>query len=300
MRLDERIFYLVVVPDDRPEQASIMQGFAPSLAQYAQLVRAATLLRSTIYDLTPDGQDTLIARRVSGQAPVNWFAQTPRAIRSSPLPCNLPFTLILLSPGQNPHDYDEWVSTCVVPPTIVAEQGGDLGYEGLEIETLRKRFLWVLDQIPPEIDAASVVEARHMLENWRDVPDLDIGYHLGGHNCIAPNLMVLSSVGYRNVVDHEFNDVERGDEPYIELIVKTTRSVLELRKTDGERDIHRIFRPTLDLNLYAPTIYPMFFRAPVPIFENDAKGSASYWLGMRCNARPDIISSMRVRVRSAL
>lgn len=264
MELDQRILYVVIVPDGRPEQASIMQGFAPSLTRNARLVRAASYLPSTIYDLTKDGQDTLIARRVAGQDPVNWFGQTPRAIRSIPMPATVPFTVILLGPQQAPREFDEWVATCLAKPTIVAQKGGDLTYEELNPEALRKRFLAAVDQLPAEIDAESILEARQFLENWVEVPDRDIGYHLGGHNCIAPNLMVMASVGYRNVVDHEFDDTERGNAPYIEQIVKTSRSVLDLRASDGQRDMHRIFRPTLDLNLYAPAIYPEFFDLPVP------------------------------------
>jgi len=262
--LDQRIIYIVVVPDGRPEQASIMQGFAPSLMRNARLVRAASYLPSTVYDLTKDGQDTLIVRRVAGQAPVNWFGQTPRAIRSMPVPPIAPFTIILLGPGQDPREYDEWIATCPIEPTIVAQKGGHLTYEELNPEALRKRFLAAIDKLPAEVDADSIAEVRRFLENWVEVPDRDIGYHVGGHNSITPNLMVMASVGYRNVVDHEFNDIERGNAPYIEQIVKTSRSVLDLRTGDGQRDMHRIFRPTLDLNLYAPAIYPLFFDLPVP------------------------------------
>ena len=264
MRLDPRIFYVVIVPDGLPEQASIMQGFSPSLMQNAQLVHAATFLPSTIYDLTKDGHQTLISRRVAGQAPVNWFGQTPRAICAMPLPPFAPFTVILLGSGQNPRDYDEWAANCTVPPTIVAEKEGDLTYEQLNVESLRKRFLAVLDQMPPSIDVASIAEVRNWLENWQEVPDRDIGYHVGGHNSITPNLMVLASVGCRTVVDHEFDDTERGNEPYVDQIVKTSRSVLDLRAADGMREMHRIFRPTLDVNLYAPAIYPHFFDQSLP------------------------------------
>lgn len=264
MRLDQRIFYIVIVPDGRPEQASIMQGFAPSLMQNAKLVRGATFLPSSIYDLTKNGQATLIARRVAGQAPVNWCGQTPNAIRSMPLPPTVPFTLILLGPGQNPRDYDEWGASCIVPPTIVAEKGGDLVYDNLEIESLRMRFLALLNQMPSEIDLESIAEARQLIENWQELPERDIGYHVGGHNCITPNLMVLASIGYNHVVDREFDDVERGSQPYVDMIMKTSRSVINIRTADGSREMHRIFRQTLDINLYAPAIYPHFFDTPVP------------------------------------
>lgn len=264
MDLNHSIFYIVVVPDGRPEQASIMQGFARSLTRSAGLVRAASYLPSTVFDLTKDGQDTLIARRVAGQNPVNWFGQTPRAIKSFPIAPITPFTVILLGPEQDPRDYDEWISTCPVEPTIVAQKGGHITYEELTPEGLQKRFLAVIDKLPAEIDADSIAEAREFLENWVELPNRDIGYHVGGHNSISPNLMVMASVGYRNVVDREFDDTESGNAPYIDQIVKTSRSVLDLRTGDGHRDIHRIFHPTLDLNLYAPAIYPLFFDLPAP------------------------------------
>jgi hypothetical protein len=264
MKLDQRIFYIVIVPDGDPRQATMMQGFAPSLTRNSRLVRAAVLLPSTIYDLTPEGQDTLIARRVAGQDQVQWFGQTPRAIRSMPMPPVAPFTLIMLGPDQNPKDYQDWLRSCPVKPTIVARSGGDLTYEQLIAEQLRTRFLSVLDTLPEEIDADAIAEARQFLQNWQDVPAREIGYRVGGHNSVAPNLLTLAGIGYRDVVDHEFDDVKRGNAPYIDQIVKTTRSVIEARAADGERDMHRIFRPTLDLNLFAPAIYPQFFEIPVP------------------------------------
>ena len=61
--LDLGIHYIITVPDGAPEDASITQGFAPSLCRHDWLVRSAALLPSTIYDLTKLGQETLLVDR---------------------------------------------------------------------------------------------------------------------------------------------------------------------------------------------------------------------------------------------
>lgn len=181
-----------------------------------------------------------------------------------PVPANAPFTVIILSSDQDAREYDKWAATCAVRPIIVAEKGGDITYEELNPEYLRRRFLAMLDNLTPGIDASSIAEARDFLKAWVEVPTKEIGYRVGGHNTITPNIMVLASIGYFNVVDREFNDVERGIAPYIDQIIKTTRSILDIRHANGESDMHRILRPSIDLNLFAPAIYPDFFETSVP------------------------------------
>jgi hypothetical protein len=85
-----------------------MQGFAPSLCRNSWMIRRATLLPSTIYDLTADGQETLLARRTSGVNPVNWYGQSPNAIRSMPQPVFVPFTIVMLGKDQSARDYRTW------------------------------------------------------------------------------------------------------------------------------------------------------------------------------------------------
>lgn len=262
--LDLDIYYVITIPDAAPAEASFMQGFAPSLCRHNGIVRTAALLPSTIYDLTKSGQETLLARRISGSNPVNWHGQTPRAVRAFRSPPMVPFNVILVSPEDDATAYSEWAASCIVPPIVVAQQGGEISPEELNPETLRKLFLARCDKLPDTIRPEAIETAREMLSSWVKPESRQLGYQVGGHNSVTPNLLVLTSAGYDGLVYGPFNDINRDIQPYVDQIVRTTNSVLDERRAVGDRDIHRMFRPSIDVNLFAPSIYPHFLQMPIP------------------------------------
>jgi hypothetical protein len=86
VKIDPRIFYPIVVPDWRPEDATPLQGFAPSLRQNEWMIRAIATLPSTIYDLSDRGRKALIQRRMTGGRAIHWHGQSPRVVLSSTPP----------------------------------------------------------------------------------------------------------------------------------------------------------------------------------------------------------------------
>ena len=73
-----------------------------------------------------------------------------------------------------------------------------------------------------------------------------------------------TSVGYVDLISGPFKDINNGTEPYVHQLVRTANSILDERRAVGDRDIHRMFRPTIDVNLFAPSIYPHFLKMPMP------------------------------------
>lgn len=252
------IYYAITIPDGEPEAASFIQGFAPSLCRQYGLVRVATLLPSTIYDLTKLGQETLLARRMSGSNPVNCHGQTPRAVRRFRLPPMIPFNVIMINPEEDARDYKDWAASCVVPPVLVAENGGEITFNQLSAEKLRELFLARCDLLPDTIDPEDIEAAKQMLSSWDKMAHRKLGYQVGGHNSVIPNLLALTSAGYVDLVYGPFKDIKYGTKPYVDQIVRTTNSVLDERRAIGDLDMHRMFRPTIDLSLFAPSIYPHF------------------------------------------
>jgi CHAT domain-containing protein len=260
MDIDPRIFFVIAIPDGQPTGASPMQGFAMSLCRMSWVIRAAALLPTSVYDLTDEGREVLLARRMSGTSPVNWYGQSPRAIRSMPHPPFVPFTLIVLPESESPADYEAWAESSSLRPTIVAKSGADLGYEDITLEGLRTQLLDVCDRIPGDVSRRSVENARKALGAWKPMAERKLDYQVGGHNSITPNLVALSTAGFVDMVFGRFKDVNSGLKPYVDQIVLTTNSVLDQRKQVGQRDLQRIFPKPPDLNLFAPAIYPDFFK----------------------------------------
>jgi hypothetical protein len=236
------------------------------------MIRAATFMPSTIYDLTEDGQETLLARRLSGINPVNWYGQSPNAIRSMIQPTFVPFTLVMLGEEELAHDYRAWAEQSPVPPTIVAATGGNLKFSELTQDGLQARFLQVCDSIPETVDRDSVESAKNAIQNWKPQKTRKLGYQVRNHNSVRANLTVLAAAGFEDMVHGPFKDINVGIQPYVDQIVRTTQSILEERERVGETELQRIFRPTLDLTLFAPSIYPGFWAMPAPSkMERDEK-----------------------------
>lgn len=264
MTIDPSIYFILIVPDGSPEQATPPQGFAPSLCKMSWAIRRVSLLPTNVFDLTDEGRENLIARRMSGMYPVNWFGQSPRAIRSFPNPSLIPFSLIILPESESPADYKAWAESSPLRPTLMAKEGGDLTYESLTVEGLQKHFLEVCDRIPNTTDVTETEEVRSALKEWKPMPNRKLGYQVGGHNSVAPNLVALSAAGFTDMVYGRFEDFDSGLKGYVDQIVKTSMSLLDERDAAEPRDMHLIFRQPPDVNLFAPAIAPAFFENPAP------------------------------------
>ena len=124
--IDPKIRFLISIPDWRPEDATPFQGFAPSLCQKSGMLRFVQQMPTDIFELTPEFLPYRVARRIAGQTPINWYGQSPRALKSQPIPVELPFTIIFLDKSESIDDYGQWLASCPGPVTLVAEDGGHL------------------------------------------------------------------------------------------------------------------------------------------------------------------------------
>ncbi len=265
MQLESAIIYIVVVPGDVVHRASFFQGFGQSLLENSSVIQGIATLPGDIYELSAAGRESLVARRMSGIAPVRWYGQSPRAIRFAPNPAQVPFNLVFLPPSESPDDYRQWAASSPTRPTIVAQSGGDLSFGDITLEGLQQHFLSACERISNEVDQSSIERARSAIRQWKAPPIRQLGYQLGGHNTIAPNAAVLGVAGYEDFIHGRFSVPKPGNiQPYIDQIVRTTNTILEERDNQGKRYANRIYPLTPDLNLFAPCIYPHVFESAPP------------------------------------
>ena len=274
--LSPTIQFIIPVEDGDPYQASITQGFAPSLLQNSGLVRLAAFFPSTIYDLTPEGRDLFLAVRMGGANPIRWYPQSPKAIKFLVTPPEFPFTTLLLGQQHRIDGYEDWLAKHQFPLTVVAESGGTLTYKEFSIESLQQHFLEICDALVGIVDEKALQPARDAISQWEPLETRSLGYQVKGHNSVTPNLMALSAAGFDDLVSGPFDAIglKDGIKPYVDQIVRTARSIREERDRIGLRAAHNQFRCPPDLNLFAPSIYPHFFEAPIPrdeIFKDDRR-----------------------------
>ena len=250
------IVYVVLVEDGHPSEASLLQGFAPSLMRNAGIIDLINTLPSDIFELTPQGKEIRLARRVSGQAPVRWYGQSPRALTSFITPVFSPFLVVFFGPTHSRETYSDWIEAHSFPLTIVSNEGGLISYDDFGIDALQQAFLNICASLKGKVRNEGLLKAKEYLSNWSKLKQRDLGYRVGGHNSISPNLAALTAVGFRDAIYGPFENISSGIGPYVEQIVSTGRTILEERSRVGERRANEFFRRPPSVNLFAPAIYP--------------------------------------------
>nr|BAH90596.1 IMP dehydrogenase/GMP reductase [uncultured bacterium] len=266
---------VIPVEDGDPYEASLLQGFARSLMDNAGIVELINTLPSDIWELTPEGQEIQLPRRMSGQAPVIWRGQSPRALTKMVTPPFLPFTVLFLGREHKIETYRDWIDAHSFPLTVVAEKGGTITYKEFSLERLKEAFLNICDALVEQIKPDALETAREHIKNWREPEERDLGYKVGGHNALAPNLLSLYVAGFRDTTSGAFAEISGGIAPYVETIVQTTRSVLAERERIGERAANQYFRRPPSVSLFAPSIYPHFYETSLannPFTPEEKKG----------------------------
>lgn len=203
------IVYVIPVEDGDPFEASILQGFARSLMQNVGIVELINTLPSDIFELTPEGQQINLARRMSGQAPVSWYGQSPSTLTSFIIPVFAPFVVVFLGREHEVGTYQEWIDSHSFPLTVVSDVGGLISYDNFSIDTLRQAFLNVCDYVEGQVRTEDLLQARKYLSAWCNPKQRELGYRVGGHNSISPNLSALQVAGYHDMIYGPFEKIKR-------------------------------------------------------------------------------------------
>ena len=236
------IFYIIPVEDGDPYKASLLQGFAPSLINNAWIIDLINKLPGHILELAAKGQEIRLAAKMSGQAPIRWFGQSHGALTGTTTPEVTPFVVVFFGEGHDPDDYRSWIEAHPFPLPVVSNIGGYIRYDQFSINALREAFLKICDAVEGKVGLNGLDQARRALRDWTEIEERQLGYQVGGHNSVLPNLLALYTAGFRDTVYGPFKKFNSGQQPYVEQIVRTTRSVLYERNRVSEGQSKLPFR----------------------------------------------------------
>lgn len=255
--IDTKIYYIVTVPDWRPEDATPLAGYSLGLCESIPLLRSANMLPSDIYEPVPELRTGAVSRRMCGMGSVDWHPQSPRAIRSQPLPAIAPFVVLLVGHGDTVDDYALWAQSCPIPPIIVADAGGDLRPDDLNLSALQDRLLANCDRLDGLVEPKAIADAKDHLNRWQAPTFENLDYTVDGHGTITPNLLALWSAGFAAASGEPFRDINSGPKPYLDQIVATTNSLLDLRRNTPESQGDALFPRRPELSLFVPGMYDL-------------------------------------------
>lgn len=171
------------------------------------------------------------------------------------MPPFFPFNFVILHKEEETNDYLEWKHSCAIPPILVGGDRADIPLDELSVETVRAELYKLCEHMPGVIEAVRIESIKHALDSWVEPSPRTIGYQVGGHATVTPNLMALMQFGYDDLVYGEFRDINRGNQPYVDQIIRTSQSVMAERAQVEQGLNLRLFRKYPDLNLFAPSMY---------------------------------------------
>ena len=210
-----------------------------------------------IFELTPEFLPYLIPRRIAGQTPIKWYGQSPRALKSHPIPIEAAFTLIMLDGSESVADYADWRAQCPGPVTLIAEEGGEIPYAELSYKRLQDRLLEICAKLRQLGTVADVDEAEAVIRSWTLPTERHLSYEIHGHGTIAPNTAALRACGFADMALEPFRQINDGDKPYVDQIVLTTNSIFDEREAHPLSAANQLYPRQPDLNLYLPATFDL-------------------------------------------
>jgi hypothetical protein len=256
--IDPKIRFLISIPDGKPEEATPFQGFAFSLCQSSGLLRFMQQMPTDIFELTPDVLPYRIARRIANEAPINWYGQSPRALRSHPFPVEAAFTVVLLDRNEKIAEYVDWMTSCPGPVTLVADDpAAHIQYSALTPESLRRRFLAVCADLRGLGTVSGVEQAEAAISSWVEPEARKLPFEIGGHGTIFPNAAALGVCGFKDIGVEPFKRHGEGEAAHLEQIILTANAIFDERDANPPSVANLIYPRTPDLNLYCPATYEL-------------------------------------------
>lgn len=257
IQLNPVIRFFISVPDGQPEKATPFQGFAKSLCENSQLLGFIQQFPTNVFELTSSLLPDRIALRIAGRLPINWYGLSPFALKSEPIPLEEAFTVVMLDRSERVSDFDEWLTTCSSPVTLVAESGGHIAYSDLSFGTMQARFLKVCRLLRNLHTIENVDEIETAIEAWENPNERHLPYELAGHGTIFPNVAVLKTCGFAEVAQKPFSLLLEGEKAHVKQIVLSTSTIFEERRANPPSLVNQIYPRSPDLNLYLPATYDL-------------------------------------------
>jgi hypothetical protein len=171
-------------------------------------------------------------------------------------PVFAPFIVLFLGEGHTIKKYQPWIDAHTFPLTVVSHSGGVISYDDFDIGALQSAFLNICETLKGQVKEEALALAHGHIKSWRVPEERPLGYQVGGHNSVRPNLMALHAAGFRDTTYGPFKDIKAGQGPYVDQIAKTARTILDERESVGEREPNRYVRRPPSLNCFVPAIYP--------------------------------------------
>jgi len=256
--LHTNIYYFFLVADDHPQHVSTFQGFCDSLLNDLAMVplRALKNLPADIYELTLRDIDTLLARRIGGEASIWWLPISMDAFEKLTFDKSRPFNIVFAG-----HTIDIETAKSIsrrkeCPPLLIAPDNGDINIKELDRHRIQKFCKDTLESIRLEISVLSYEKTKALLESWNNFAPRALPFDIKEfHHILIPNYMTLEAAGFILPLEKLSVIKDITDKKHIKCLVESAHQILDIREQVGARKAFKHIPPKPDLFLFVPSMF---------------------------------------------
>lgn len=272
MLSEPNIFYLLLLPDWRPNEVTPFQGFAPGLLDHVATMQRLVDFPGDTLEWTMPQCDRL-ARRVGGIGGWHWTPFNASSLLDLNIEPTAPLW-VLFSPNQViAKAVEDWRAKLPLRPLHVGTNGtkADCSLADLNADTLAEYCQTTLAAAKQHLPALDISQSAEAIKNWKTPARHPSPLKFASHNVSVPNELVLLSEG-AELSTGEAVDGEPDNAKYIEAIEDSARHVLALRASAGEPEAFRANPPRPGIILFAPAIYRGLGKALAPLRKDAPAG----------------------------
>lgn len=251
------IIYILALPDWKPQEMTLFQGFAPGLPDFIPLMERIPWMPADILESAIEPQDRL-ARRRSGEGAWMWTPVNLSTLiaKRKPLP-EAPYMVVFSADEACAKRVSRWRAGLRLRPIHLSYHRacGALNPTTFTREQLRHRLSALLLRAASMERSLDTREHGAALARWRSESLRPSSLTLHAHNVTRANEMTLVSAGEATPEGNEGRLAVVPYETYVRAITESTEAVMALWPQTDDRLAYLMSPPKPDLILLAPSMY---------------------------------------------
>ncbi|ATP19920.1 CHAT domain-containing protein [Sphingobium yanoikuyae] len=251
------IFYVLALPDWKPNEATPFQGFAPMLPCFMPLMEQIPRLPPDIVQPTLD-PDLRLARQRGGDGAWMWTPVNLSTLLAKRKPQPIaPYIVVMSADEETAKTIAAWRSGLRLHPIHLSYHrvANACNPETFGREQLRHRLIALARRAARMERQLEIDEHLRLLNNWKPEERRPSSLAFHSHNVTRANEMTLIGAGEAPVQTEAGHLMSSPHEDYVQGITQSSEAVMALWKGTEDRLAYLMMPPRPDIFLVAPAMY---------------------------------------------
>lgn len=251
------IFYVLALPDWKPEHVTPFQGFAPDLINFVPCLDFLPTLPADILELLLEQNDRL-ARRRAGSGSWLWSPVNLSTLIAKRKPtAEHPFMVLFSVDRKTAKIVTSWRRDLRIKPIHLSfhKVEGAMHPASFTVEILRQKLILLAKKAAEVERDLDISEHLTALNSWQIQNRRPSSLKFHSHNVTKPNEMALIGAGEEPPHDEGGQLKVASSDEYIRGITESAEAVIKLWSRTKSRPAYFLMPPRPDIFLIAPAMF---------------------------------------------